>query len=566
MTDRTGTRDVPRAAGRVMGMAPRDASPRRWRPLLWPLVLVAVIAVLMPIRDRLDKAHITLALLLVVLSAAADGGRRVGLLLAALAFVGFNWFFLPPYDTLVIADPLDWFVLLAFLGTSVVASHLFHRVQREAEEARARTGEVATLASLGAEAMTAPRADGALRVVANTARQALGVAATRVHVQRDDGTSTDGTSADGTSADAAPRAGLTGTGATPTTGALDTVTSGDEHPAGVDLEPVQLALARGARVAVLEGSVVRVIPHDGRSLESALAGTRVHRLLVPLLGGARTIGVLDVEDRAGLSLDGARERLLSALAYYAALGAERARLERTTEHLEALREADRMRSAVLASVSHDLRTPLTTIKALAHEMGTLGDERSEVIEQEADRLNRFVTDMLDMSRLASGRVSLQVAVTPVDELLSAALQQVEGSFGARRIAVRLPPGDALPLARFDLTHAVRIVVNLLENARKYAPGDAPVELMVAREGDRLAVHVADRGPGVAPGEAERIFEALYRPASSRPDEGSVGLGLAIARGLAEAQGGTLTYAPRDGGGSVFTLRLPAAELTEIDAG
>lgn len=555
MTDRTGTRDVPRAAGRVMGMAPRDASPRRWRPLLWPLVLVAVIAVLMPIRDRLDKAHITLALLLVVLSAAADGGRRVGLLLAALAFVGFNWFFLPPYDTLVIADPLDWFVLLAFLGTSVVASHLFHRVQREAEEARARTGEVATLASLGAEAMTAPRADGA-----------LGVAATRVHVQRDDGTSTDGTSADGTSADAAPRGGLTGTGATPATGALDTVTSGDEHPAGVDLEPVQLALARGARVAVLEGSVVRVIPHDGRSLESALAGTRVHRLLVPLLGGARTIGVLDVEDRAGLSLDGARERLLSALAYYAALGAERARLERTTEHLEALREADRMRSAVLASVSHDLRTPLTTIKALAHEMGTLGDERSEVIEQEADRLNRFVTDMLDMSRLASGRVSLQVAVTPVDELLSAALQQVEGSFGARRIAVRLPPGDALPLARFDLTHAVRIVVNLLENARKYAPGDAPVELMVAREGDRLAVHVADRGPGVAPGEAERIFEALYRPASSRPDEGSVGLGLAIARGLAEAQGGTLTYAPRDGGGSVFTLRLPAAELTEIDAG
>jgi two-component system sensor histidine kinase KdpD len=282
-----------------------------------------------------------------------------------------------------------------------------------------------------------------------------------------------------------------------------------------------------------------------------------------LRAGVSAIGVLDVEDARGIALSAPRERLLAALAYYAALGAERARNEQAHERLEALRESDRIRTAVLASVSHDLRTPLTTIKALAHELGTLGDERSDIIEQEADRLNRFVADILDLSRLASDRFPLTPSVTPVDDLVTAALQQVEGCFGARRIVVQLPGDDAFPLARFDLTHSVRIVVNLLENARKYAPGDAPVELFVARDGAMMRVTVADRGPGVPPEERDRIFDALYRPASSRPDVGSAGLGLAIARALAEAQGGTLTYQPRDGGGSIFSLALPAADLSDI---
>ncbi|MBK8648607.1 MAG: hypothetical protein IPN16_19095 [Gemmatimonadetes bacterium] len=189
-----------------------------------------------------------------------------------------------------------------------------------------------------------------------------------------------------------------------------------------------------------------------------------------------------------------------------------------------------------------------------------------MIEQEADRLNAFVADMLDMSRLASGRFPMEPTIVPVDELVSAVLQQVEGSFGARPIRVQLPSDDAFPLARFDLTHSARILVNLLENARKYAPGETPVDLTVQRDGAMMRISVADRGPGVPPDERERIFDALYRPATARPDVGSAGLGLAIARGLAESQGGTLTYAAREGGGSVFTLSLPAAELSDIDAG
>lgn len=533
----------------------RTAAARPWRPAIWIVVLAIAVALLVPFRARLDKSHVTLALLLVVLTAAADGGRRTGLTTAALAFLAFNWFFLPPYGTLVVSDPLDWFVLFAFLGTSAVASHLFHRVQREADEARERTAEVSTLASLGADAMSAPRSEGALQIVAETVRTTLGVHACRVYVARGDVTLQEWASAPASSReDSGAFASDVGSVCAP------------PEAAPAEAEPVRLALSRGARVAVLESGIVRVLSDNGASLHASLRGEVVRRLLIPLRGGARVIGVLDIADGAGIPLPEPRERLVEALAYYAALGAERARRERADEHLEAMREAERMRNAVIASVSHDLRTPLTTIRALAHQLGSLGDERSEIIAQEADRLNSFVSDMLDVSRLASGHFPLRIAIAPVEELISAALQQVEGAYGMRHIAVHLPAGDHFPLAHFDLTHSVRILVNLLENVRKYAPDDSPVdvEVEVVDGGARTLVRVADRGPGVALEEAERIFDALYRPTSSRPDVGSAGLGLAIARGLAEAQGGSLVYAPRAGGGSVFTLTLRSASLTDID--
>jgi len=529
---------------------------RRARAYLWPLLLAGATGLLLPFRDRLDKAHVALALLLVVLAAAADGGRRIGLVAATTAFLAFNWFFLPPYGTFVIADPLDWFVLLAFLGTSVVASHLFHRVQREADAARLRAREVAALASLGADAMTAPRAAGALAVVALTVEQWLGIERCVVHVVVDPPAG----------ARPGPPGGLAARADVPVPQAGSPATRAfGGRPAPPELphhEPVLLALSGGTRVAMLDAGIVRVLPR-GTSLPSGLGGSVAHRLLVPLTSGADTIGVLDLQDARGMTVDDARARLLDALAYYAALGAERWRLEQAAERLEALREADQMRNAVLASVSHDLRTPLTTIKALANGLAALGDERAEVIEQEADRLNRFVGDMLDVSRLTGGRVPMRSDVVPVEELLTATLQQVEGSIGARRLQVHFPADDPLPLARFDLTHAVRILVNLLDNARKYAPEGTPIDLVVRRCGRELHIDVADRGPGVAPGEEEQIFAPLYRPGGARPDAQGAGLGLAIARGLAEAQGGSLRYAPRAGGGSVFTLSLPAADLDEI---
>jgi two-component system sensor histidine kinase KdpD len=251
---------------------------------------------------------------------------------------------------------------------------------------------------------------------------------------------------------------------------------------------------------------------------------------------------------------------LRALSYYAALAIERVRLVRDAEHAEALREADRLKDAVLASVSHDLRTPLTTIKALANEMAASGDLRAATIEQEADRLNGFVDSLLDLSRIQAGGPSRPPVANEAEDLMGAALQRVGGLAAGRQLHATVESeGDGLLLGRFDFMDALRALVNLLDNALKYSPASSAVDLTVRRDGPWLAFEVADRGPGVPEAERDRIFLRFYRPATSPPDVGGAGLGLSIARSLAAAQGGSVTYEPRDGGGSVFTLRLPALD-------
>jgi two-component system sensor histidine kinase KdpD len=225
-------------------------------------------------------------------------------------------------------------------------------------------------------------------------------------------------------------------------------------------------------------------------------------------------------------------------------------------------ERAQRREVIVASVSHDLRTPLTTIKALAHDLAAEGDERAETIETEVDRLNVLVGDLLDLSRLNAGNLPMSIEANEAEDLLGAALQQVTGVTGDRAVAVTLDPANPLLFGRFDFTHTLRVLVNLIENAVKYSPREQPIDLSVKREGPWLAFAVADRGPGVAAEEQIRIFDPFYRPEGVPADAKGVGLGLSIARGLAEVQGGTLTYGARPGGGSVFTLRVPAIDVTD----
>jgi two-component system sensor histidine kinase KdpD len=212
-------------------------------------------------------------------------------------------------------------------------------------------------------------------------------------------------------------------------------------------------------------------------------------------------------------------------------------------------------------VSHDLRTPLTTIKALAHDMGTR-DDRAVMIEEEADRLNRLVADLLDLSRLQGGAIPLHIALNAVDDLIGALMQRVAGILGTRTLEVEFQDDSTLLVGRFDLVHALRILVNLIENAHKYSPPSDPVVLRISRDADMLRFAVIDRGPGIPLRERERIFEPFYRPAGAIPDSGSAGLGLSIARQLAELQGGTLTIGSTgpSASGATFELTLPAADL------
>jgi two-component system sensor histidine kinase KdpD len=521
----------------------------------WTLALVAVTAGMLTIRGRLNEAHVALLFLLVILGASAHVGRALGLALATAAFVLFDWFFLPPYGTLVITNPLNWLVLIVFFATSAVAAQLLYRARAEADAARARTAEIDRLAVLGAETLNAGRAEEALVAVASVIRGTVGVDWCEVYTREQ------------------------GTGRI----VLAARSAGDPPPPEgptviAEGQLVHWVAEHGTEASVLMDGTSRVASsvhgfHGGADPALSLtqpdgqwALSETQRVLfLPLQVRDRIVGVLAIGAEDGLDLRASQRRVLRALSYYAALGVERVRLVRDSEHAEALRQADQLKDAVLASVSHDLRTPLTTIKALANAIAQSGDDRAATIEEEADRLNGLVENLLDLSRIQAGEHRREPAPNEAEDLIGAALQRVSGRTAGRDIVVTvMTNGDAAIVGRFDFSDTLRALVNLLENAHKFSPPGTPITLTVERDGPQIAFAVADRGRGVSPGEGERIFQPFYRPADSPPDAGGAGLGLSIARSLAVAQGGTVNYAPREGGGSVFTLRVPALDLSSLE--
>jgi two-component system sensor histidine kinase KdpD len=286
----------------------------------------------------------------------------------------------------------------------------------------------------------------------------------------------------------------------------------------------------------------------------------VEKILIPLAVQGRMVGTLRLENDTPVSLDPAQRRFLDAITYYAALALDRVRLVAEAEHAEALREAGRLKDIVLASVSHDLRTPLTTIKALAQSEALQGNESAAAIEEQADRLTRLVSDLLDLSRLKGGGFAAKAELNTADDLVGAAVRQTKGLFANRPLRTVIDLASPTLVGYFDFSQSLRVLCNLLENALRYSPGGECVELAARRDGDMLVFSVSDRGPGVDPADVDRIFEPFYRSHASPPDAGRAGLGLSIARTLAELQGGRVEYVRRPGGGSIFSLRLPATEL------
>jgi two-component system sensor histidine kinase KdpD len=243
------------------------------------------------------------------------------------------------------------------------------------------------------------------------------------------------------------------------------------------------------------------------------------------------------------------------------LAEERERLAQEALEAEALRRSDALKTALLRAVSHDLRSPLmailTSAGALAHdELSLAPDDRRELAETilgEAERLDRLVSNLLDLSRLEAGAAVPEPGDWPVDDLVLQALDDVESG---SRVEVVLPEDDS-PLVHADMHQAERIVANLVENALRYSPADEPVRVQVRETGSEVLVRVVDHGPGIPPGEAGRIFEPFQRGTLTRPVRGA-GLGLAIARGFAEANGGRVWVESHAGQGATFVLALPVA--------
>ncbi|MEO8945714.1 MAG: ATP-binding protein [Gemmatimonadaceae bacterium] len=247
-----------------------------------------------------------------------------------------------------------------------------------------------------------------------------------------------------------------------------------------------------------------------------------------------------------------------------ARAAEIERLSNEASHAAALREAARFKDILLASVSHDLRTPLTSIKALAQESADSGDANSTIIVAQAERLSKMVAHLLDMSRLNAGEFPVTIELNTAEDLVGATILEMTGSGGADRIHVEIDYSAPMFVGMFDFVESLRILINLLDNALLYSPPGSPVNLAATRIDDWLELTVADRGPGVPAADAEHIFEPFYRHTSTSGTVHGTGLGLAIARSLAEAQGGHLVYAAREGGGSVFSLQLRAVGAPVLD--
>jgi two-component system sensor histidine kinase KdpD len=519
---------------------------RAWQTwALWLGALVVVTAVMVALRPRLDKAHITLGFLIVVLGASAAGGRALGVTLSGLAFLLFNFLFLVPYHTFVIANPLDWLVLAAFLTTGVVAAQLLNLAQERAEVARQRAVEVERLAALGAETLNAGRAEDALLGITEVIRSAMHVACCEILVPYEIPDELR----------AMARAGP--------------CTEGGESRGEGAVKPGSLAswVAKNRTMAAErpDGTTwVGSVDHPEDLMSWSSGGTSVRTLFVPLSVRNRAVGVLRIADAEPFTLDPNRGQFLSALSFYAALGVERVRLVAESERAEAFRQADALKTALIATVSHDLRTPLTTIKALAHDLAERGEPGAASIEEEADRLNRFVADLLDLSRIAANAIPLKLELNEAGDLVGAALRRISGTLDGRTIRVVREQPEHLLYGTFDYVQSLRVLVNLLENALKYSSPSEQIELHVRRDAGRLRFTVADRGPGVPLGDVDLIFQPFYRRAGSVPDVGGAGLGLAIARGLAVAQHGTVHYEAREGAGSLFIFEIPAADAPAID--
>jgi two-component system sensor histidine kinase KdpD len=304
---------------------------------------------------------------------------------------------------------------------------------------------------------------------------------------------------------------------------------------------------------------------DGTPTEVGMVGRPndgVTRIVRALSVQDRSVGFLVLANETPVELDAAQLRFLDAITYYAALAVDRVRLVAEAEHAEALREAARLKDVVLASVSHDLRTPLTTIKALAQSSAMQGNKSAAAIEEQADRLTRMVNDLLDLSRLKGGGFAAKPELNTAEDLIGAAVRQTRGLFGDRQLRTVIDLDSPALIGHFDFSQSLRVLGNLLENAVRYTPSTDGIELGARREGDQLVFTVADRGPGISQEDVTRVFEPFYRARNATPDAGRAGLGLSIARTLAEIQGGEVRYEPRPGGGSVFSLRLPATELRD----
>ncbi|MBB2963479.1 sensor histidine kinase KdpD [Methylobacterium sp. R2-1] len=466
-----------------------------------------------------------LILLTAVVAVAVRLGLGPSLAAVVTASLAYNFFFLPPVYTLTIADPTNVAAFLLFTVVAVIVSNLAARVSRSALVSQGRARATERLYGFSRKLSGCGTLDDVLWA---TSAQVAAMLKVRVVLLL-------------------PEAGAV------------TVRAG--YPPEDQLDEADRAAAQWA------------FDNDrpaGRGADT-LPGAR--RLFLPMRTGRGTLGVIGLDaDGTGPLLTPEGRRLLDALADMGALALERVRLVEDLDRAERAAETDRLARALLTSISHDLRTPLASVLGAASTLRDLdaalppeakADLLATIIE-ESERLNRFIANLLDMTRLEAGAVAPNLAPQDVSETVDTALRRVDKVLAGHRVAVDV--ASDLPTLRLDPVLFEQVLVNLLDNAAKYAPEGTRVTVRARRDGGSVRIEVLDEGDGLPEAEAERVFDKFYRVRKSDRVRAGTGLGLAIARGFVEAMGGSVTAANRqDRSGACFTVTLPVPSGTAKDA-
>ena len=483
---------------------------------------VLVGLVMVPLRAHVGVATAALVLVVPVVLAVAAGGFVAGVLAVVAGFLVYDLFFIPPYGTLSVGAGQNWVALGVYVAVLLVVARVVARLAAARAEARAREQDTRALLELSEALIGETPLAGLLDVVVAAVREVFGLRSVALLLPA-------ARAADGM---ACPGG------------------SGSQGGDG----PLVVAAWAGAPLAPEE--LQEVVPSGGEVRSRAVPAPGTDATAAVTLGVAsRPVGVLAF---AGVVPSPHGLELLRTYANHAALAIERAQLRERAERSDRLEQADVWRRALLGAVSHDLRTPLATVKAAISdlrdaELSLCREDEQELlglVETQADRLERLVANLLGMAQIEGGALRLQLAETTVEELLAEALG-VLGPAWPGRVATSLPL--TLPAVEVDHVLAVQVLVNLVENAARHAPDGTRVELAARTVCEQVEVAVEDRGPGVPVGDRERIFAMFATDGGGR-----AGLGLTIARSFVEAHGGTIRVDDRPGGGARFVFTLPRA--------
>jgi two-component system sensor histidine kinase KdpD len=508
--------EPPPGAKPAMQTAARS-EPFNPRPYLMALLITSIgLGVAGLIKPHFGIENVDLVFLTAVVSVAVRYGLWPSIVASVAASLAYNFFFLPPIYTFTITDPTNVAAFFFFMLIAILVSNVAARVRTQADTAIGRIRTTEQLYAFSRKLAGTATLDDVLWA---TAYQTALMLKVRVVLLLPEG------------------------------GVL-TVKAG--YPPEDELDKADLAAANWA------WSNDRPAGRGSDTLPGA------KRLFLPMRTGRGLIGAIGIDDdRTGPLLTPDQRRLLDALVDQGALAIERVLLVEDMDRVKRTVESERLRSALLTSISHDLKTPLASVLGAASTMRDLASNLSDTekrdllatVIDESERLNRFIANLLDMTKLESGAIVPNTALHDVGEIVGSALHRASKILARHKVSLELAAD--LPMLELDAVLFEQVLFNLLDNAAKYSPPDTTISISSFREKSAVSLQVADEGEGIPPAELESVFDKFYRVQKGDHVRPGTGLGLAISRGFVEAMGGRITAANRaDRNGAVINIRLP----------